>query len=123
MHCSLSLYLHRYACLACHEAVGQPQRPDLVISHLPYPTLRVPFAAHPFDLLPQSDFARRHPHGYEAVCWPLPGSRVPAALFYNQFHGLAPFFVLFIVPVAHTYQTVAVLRKQLLSPALVRVQC
>src|SRR6266478_5034947 len=123
MHCSLSLYLHLYACLACHDAVGQPQRHDLVISNLPHPTLRVPFATPPFDLLPQGDFTRRHPHGHEAVCWPLPGSRVPATLFYNQFHGLEPFFVLFVVPVAHTYQTIPILGKQSFGPTLMGMQC
>ena len=91
--------------MVCHAAVGPPQRPTLVIPDLPHPTLRIPFSAYAFALVPQGDFGHCHTDRHEAVGLPLTGSGVPVVLFDNQFYGREPVFVLFVVSVASTYQT------------------
>src|SRR5215510_6712706 len=122
--CRVPLLLHLYldAFMICHDAVGQSQRHNLVIPDLPHPTLRIPFSAYTFDLVPQGDFGHCHTYRHEAVCLPLTGIGVPVVLFDNQFYSLEPFFVLFVVSVAYTYQTTPILCKQLFGSTLVRMQ-
>ena len=121
-HVSLPLHLYLDAFTVFHDAVGQPQRSDLVRAHLPHPPLRIPFSAPTFDLLPQREFAHCHMDEHEAVCLPLTRLGVPGALFDNKFPGLEPFFVLLIVAVAYTYQTIPISGKQLFGATLVRMQ-
>jgi len=82
----------------------------------------MPFSAYTFALLPPGECGHGHTPGHEAVCGPLPGSGVSDARVYNARHGLDLFFVVFVRAIAHTYQTLPVLGKQLLGSPLVRMQ-
>ena len=80
----------------------------------------MPFPPSTLHLLPHLDFGPGHPEAHQAFGCVLRGAGFPLPLLNNDLYRLESSFSLFIVAVAHTYQTVAVLGKQLLSPAVVR---
>ncbi len=108
--------------LSLHDSFGSPSGHHPVVPQLPDPRLRIPPPPRILDLSPHHDLGHCHPNLHEALGGPLVRGRCPGVLLHNQFHRLEAFLLLLIVPVAHTYQTVPVLCKQLFRPALVRVQ-
>ena len=81
------------------DSVREPYGHYLSIREFPYCFAGVPLSARCFHLLPQVSFVHRDLQGDERVCLPFRRRGFPRALFDNQFHGLPPLFLRFVVPI------------------------
>ena len=116
------LVVRTWICLR-DDSLRKPYGLYSSIREFPYCLAGVPLAARGFHSLPYFAFLYGYLQGDARVGLPVNGHRFPLALLNNQFSGLPPRFLRFVVAVADAYQPLPILLAQLLSTVLVRLQC
>src|SRR5437899_747004 len=112
----------RVRCLLFYNTGLQLERDDLRVAQLPHLATPIPLSASPLHLVPNLYFGKTHTHSHNRVIRKTRRWRVPLALGNDQLHSLEPLLLLRIITIAHTDETVAILRQQLLRAFLARFE-
>jgi len=93
------------------DAGFQVECNNVTIAQLPYFLTGIPLATGLLHPLSQGDFRKANTQGDYLVCWYTGGWWFPGPLGYDKLDCLEALFLLRIMPIAHTDETVAVLRE------------
>src|SRR5712691_11148512 len=121
MLCSLVL-VSSIGCFLLYDACFQFERDDLIVAHLPHLTVAIPLPTRLLHLFPQLLLGKADAHSHNRIRCKAWRWRLPLTFRNNQLHGLEPLLPLCIVAVAHTHETVTILREQLLRAFLTRFE-
>jgi hypothetical protein len=116
------LVVRTWICLR-DDSVRKPYGLYSSIREFPYCLAGVPLAARGFHSLPYFAFLYGYLQGDARVGLPVNGHRFLFALLNTQVSGLPPLLLRFVVAVADAYQPIPILRSQVFSTLLVRLQC
>jgi hypothetical protein len=121
MLCSLVLVSHM-ECFLLYDASFQLERCDLSVPQLSHLAATIPLPARLFYLVPLLHLGKANAYSHNRVHSKARRWRFPLAFRDDQLHSLAPLFLLRIVAIAHTHETITILREQLLHAFLLRFE-
>src|SRR5262245_42290063 len=111
MLCSLVL-VSSIRCFLIYDACFPFERDNLIVAYLPHFMVTIPFPTRLLHLFPQLLLDKANAHPYNDICCKGRWRRFPLTFCDNQLHGLEALLPLRIITIAHTHETVTILREQ-----------
>jgi hypothetical protein len=105
-----------------YDASFQLECYDLSVPQLPHLAATIPLPACLLYLVPLLHLGKANAYSHNRVHSKARRWRFPLAFRDDQLHSLAPLFLLRIVAIAHTHETITILREQLLRAFLPRFE-